>query len=209
MGRRTCPSHCMGGRDCAQDGGWHQLGRSRAQEALSWGGEGGWHLNETTCKGGILFACAHPTPRVPTPCLSWCPNRMIHLPYLSLPLPPRVLCPGQGCKYSQKRDPCNRSPATLLPAAPRERGDRGPFRGQAEGGAPGAACWGSPSWSVLLRGAFRVLTVKWGAVWTKHGPVFCSQWGFCVPVSLGCPFPVGKGGVRLLYGDCSTRRDSL
>lgn len=137
------------------------------------GGEGGWHLNETTCKGGILFACAHPTPRVPTPCLSWCPNRMIHLPYLSLPLPPRVLCPGQGCKYSQKRDPCNRSPATLLPAAPAQRaGPGGPFRGQAEGGAPGAACWGSPSCSVLLRGTFRVLTVKWGLFGPSMGQFF-------------------------------------
>lgn len=119
------------------------------------------------------------TPRVLTPCLSWCPNRMIHLPYLSLPLPPRVLCPGQGCKYSQKRDPCNRSPATLLPAAPRERGDRGPFRGQAEGGAPGAACWGSPELVGPAAGAFRVLTVKWGLFGPSMGQFFVLS-GFSV-----------------------------
>lgn len=173
------------------------------------GGEGGWHLNKTTCKGGIPFACAHPTPRVPTPFLSWCPNRMIHLPHLSLPLPPRVLCPGQGCKCSQKRDPCNRSPATLLPAAPRERGEEGPFRGQAEGGAPGASLLRIPALVGPAAGGFQSPDSEMGAVWTKHGPVFCSQWGFCVPVALGCPFPVGKGGVRLLYGDRSTGRNSL
>lgn len=39
-------------------------------------------------------------------------------------------------------------------------------------GLLGLACWGSPSWSVLLRGAFRVLTVKWGLFGPSMGQFF-------------------------------------
>lgn len=39
-------------------------------------------------------------------------------------------------------------------------------------GLLGLACWGSPSWSVLLRGTFRVLTVKWGLFGPSMGQFF-------------------------------------
>lgn len=114
VGRNVCPSHHMGGCDCAQDGGgigWHDQGQ---EEAQSLGRKGGWHQRKPACKGGVLFACPHtPSPSMPTPSLSGGQTEFCHSP-LTLP---------QGCVLEKGRmQPEKGPPATAAPVPHKARG---------------------------------------------------------------------------------------
>lgn len=143
VGRSMCPSHWMGGCDCAQDGGWHWLARSRARkEALSLEGEGGWHQKKATCKGGVLFVCAHPTPRVPTRFLSWWPNK--DLPALTIShslFLPGLCVQDKGADTARRGTPALKEGSQCFLQHSEEGGEEGPRQGGPQGwGSRGGPC---------------------------------------------------------------------
>lgn len=118
--RSVCPSHHMGGCDCAQDGGgigWHDQGHKRRLRA--WGGKGGWHQRKPACKGGVLFACPH-TP-LPPACLppSLSGGQTEFIVCLPLLLPPRAVSWKRDQMQPEKGPPAT---AALSPTKPRVRG---------------------------------------------------------------------------------------
>lgn len=71
-----------------------------------------------------------------------------------------------------EKGPLQPQPSNPVARSAPPRGDGGPFRGQAEGGAPGASLLGIPELVHPAAGAFRVLTVKWGLFGPSMGQFF-------------------------------------
>lgn len=140
----------MGEHDCAQDGGvgisWHSQGHKRRL----WAGgkrEVGTRVKQPAREGFSLCVLTPP----PGCLLPSFPGgqTMVHLPCLHFFFLPGLSVQGKAANTARKGTPAT---AALSPAELREGGEEVPLEVSPEGGAPQAACEGSPGWLVLLLG---------------------------------------------------------